>query len=192
VAAGLLRRLCGQGGFTLVELIAVMAIFMTVLTVLSMLFISGARAELDANRRFEAQQNARLALDKLRRELHCSNGITAIDDSPLPPPPATVTGIRVSLPSHCPSAGGTNALVDYEMISAGSSRWKLRRTKGTQSTDVADFFTNDDVFSYAAQSGESRALLHVELPVNVNPNEGWKTWRLADDIVLRNTLRQAP
>ena len=31
---------------------------------------------------------------------------------------------------------------------------------------------------------------HVDLPVNVNPNEGWKQWRLVDDIVLRNTLRQ--
>jgi prepilin-type N-terminal cleavage/methylation domain-containing protein len=192
VPARLLRRLRAQGGFTLVELIAVMAIFMTVLTGLSMLFMSGARAELDANKRFEAQQNARLALDKLRRELHCSNGITALDGSPLPPPPTTVTGIRVSLPSHCPSAGGVDVLVDYEMISAGSSRWKLRRTKDAASVDVADYFTNDDVFSYAIQSSESRALLHVELPVNVNPNEGWKTWRLADDIVLRNTLRQAP
>jgi len=28
--------------------------------------------------------------------------------------------------------------------------------------------------------------------VNVNPNEGWKTWRLVDDIVLRNTLRVDP
>jgi len=26
--------------------------------------------------------------------------------------------------------------------------------------------------------------------VNVYPNEGWKRWRLVDDIVLRNTLRQ--
>jgi hypothetical protein len=24
----------------------------------------------------------------------------------------------------------------------------------------------------------------------VYPNEGWKRWRLVDDIVLRNTLRQ--
>ena len=32
--------------------------------------------------------------------------------------------------------------------------------------------------------------LHVDFYVNVNPNEGWKTWRLVDDIVLRNTLRQ--
>jgi hypothetical protein len=26
--------------------------------------------------------------------------------------------------------------------------------------------------------------------VNINPIEGWKTWRLIDDIVLRNTLRE--
>jgi len=30
----------------------------------------------------------------------------------------------------------------------------------------------------------------VNFEVNRNPIEGWKTWRLVDDIVLRNTLRQ--
>jgi hypothetical protein len=50
----------------------------------------------------------------------------------------------------------------------------------------------DQVFTYTAASSDTRALLHVDFPVNVNPNEGWKTWRLVDDIVLRNTLRQDP
>jgi type II secretory pathway pseudopilin PulG len=189
VPASAVRRLRGQGGLTLVELIAVMAIFMTVLTGLSMLFMSGARAELDANQRFEAQQNARLALDKLRRELHCSSGITNVDGSALTADP--VAAIKVTLPAHCPSADGVDIAVVYEMVSAGSGRWKLRRTKDGVPVHVADHFTNDDVFTYAAQSEESRATLHVELPVNLTPNEGSKTWRLVDDIVLRNTLREA-
>ncbi|HEX2045407.1 MAG TPA: prepilin-type N-terminal cleavage/methylation domain-containing protein [Gaiellaceae bacterium] len=182
-------RLRSQRGFTLVELIAVMAIFMSVVTGLTMLFISGARAELDANERFEAQQNARLALDKLRRELHCSSGITNPDGSALGLTP--VAAIRVVLPAHCPSADGVEVAVLYEMVSAGTGRWKLRRTKDGVPVDVADHFTNDDAFTYTAQSDESRATLHVELPVNVTPNEGSKTWRLVDDIVLRNTLREA-
>jgi type II secretory pathway pseudopilin PulG len=190
MAARFLRPLRGEGGFTLVELVAVMAIFMTVLTGLSMLFMSGARAELDANQRFQAQQSARLALDKLRRELHCSSGITNVDGSALTSTP--VAAIKVSLPAHCPSADGVDTTVVYEMASAGVGRWELRRTQDGVAADVADHFTNDDVFAYTAQSVESRALLHVELPVNLDPNEGWKTWRLVDDIVLRNTLREAP
>ena len=92
-----------ESGYSLVELIAVMSIFLLILTGLTTLFASGARAEMDLNRRFEAQQNARLALDKLRRELHCSSGIKATNDTPLPTTP--VTAIKVTLPSHCPTAG---------------------------------------------------------------------------------------
>jgi Tfp pilus assembly protein PilW len=178
-----------EGGYSLVELIAVMTIFLVILTGLTTLFASGAKAELDLNRRFEAQQNARLGLDKLRRELHCSSGIKATDDTPLPATP--VTAIKVTLPSHCPTAGGQNITVIYDTALVAANRWELRRTKsGGSAVRVADYLTNDDVFTYYAQSTSSRALLHVDLPVNVNPNEGWKQWRLVDDIVLRNTLRQ--
>jgi type II secretory pathway pseudopilin PulG len=178
-----------EGGYSMVELVAVMAIFLIILTGLTTLSASGAKAELDLNRRFEAQQNARLALDKLRRELHCSSGVTGTDDLPLPSSP--VAAIKVSLPSHCPSAGGQNITVVYDTASAGANRWQLRRTKaGGTTIPIADYLMNDDVFTYFIQSTASRAKLHVDLPVNVNPNEGWKQWRLVDDIVLRNTLRQ--
>lgn len=179
-----LSRLRGQGGYSLIELVAVMAIFLMIVGGLTTLFTSGARAELDLNLRFETQQNARLAMDRLRRELHCSSGITAADGSPLPT--TAVTTIRVTLPGHCPSAGGTTTNIVYDTVSAGTSRWQVRRA----GVVLADYITNDDVFTYTAQSETSRALLHVDLPVNRNSNEGWKTWRLVDDIVLRNTLRE--
>jgi prepilin-type N-terminal cleavage/methylation domain-containing protein len=184
VTARVLSRLRGQGGYSLIELVAVMAIFLMIVGGLTTLFTSGARAEIDMNRRFEAQQNARLAMDKLRRELHCSSGITATDGSPLPTTP--VTAIRVSLPGHCPTAGGVNTQVVYETVQITSVRFEVRRA----GVEIADYITNDDVFTYAAQSAATRALLHVDLPVNLNPNEGWTTWRLVDDIVLRNTLRE--
>lgn len=186
--ARLARRLSAQVGYTLIELVVVMTIFMTVVTALASLFTAGARAELDMNRRFEAQQNARLALDRLRRELHCSSGLTALDGSPLPATP--VTAIKVSLPAQCPTAQGVATTVTYETVSVGENRWRMRRTKDAASAILADYLTNDDVFTYTAQSASGRALLHVDLPVNVYPDEGWKQWRLVDDIVLRNTLRQ--
>lgn len=185
----LVERLRGQDGYTMVELLAVLAIFLIVVTSLTTLFVSGSRAELDANRRFEAQQNARLALDRLRRELHCSSGVTNTDGSALTATP--VAAIRVSLPSHCPTAGG-GPTVDYALVAQGSSRWQLQRTQGGTTIPIADYLSEDEIFTYTAESAASRALLHVDMPVNVNPNEGWKTWRLVDDIVLRNTLREDP
>jgi prepilin-type N-terminal cleavage/methylation domain-containing protein len=176
-----------RAGYTLVELIAVLAIFLGIATALVSLFASGARAELELNRRFQAQQQARLALDKLRRELHCSNGITlgADDDAD-----GAVTQITVSLPSQCPSAQGVATSVVYATESIAADRWKLSRTKDTTTTPIADYITNGDLFTYTPQSGEGRALLHVDIPVNVYPNEGSTDWRLVDDIVLRNTLRE--
>jgi prepilin-type N-terminal cleavage/methylation domain-containing protein len=189
VRARMPRRFRGQSGYSLIELIVVLAIFLTIVTALTSLFASGSKAELDANKRFQAQQNARLALDKLRRELHCSNGITALDGSALPAPPATATAIRVSLPGHCPGAGGTPIFVNYQMVSTGTQRYELTRTVGSNTTTIADYLTVANAFQYTAQSAANRAILHVELPVNINPNEGWNDWALADDIVLRNTLR---
>ncbi len=180
-----LRRLRGERGYTLVELLVVLAIFTTVVTALVALFTSGAKAELDMNRRFEAQQNARLALDRMRRELHCASGITAT-------PNTAVSSITVALPSQCPSSGGSNISVVYDTSLVSAGRYRVRRTVSGKTVVIADYITtaSGNAFTYTPNSPSTRALLHVDFYVNINPNEGWKTWRLVDDIVLRNTLRQ--
>ena len=180
-----LRRLRGDRGYTLVELLVVLAIFTTVVTALVSLFTSGAKAELDMNRRFEAQQNARLALDRMRRELHCASGITAT-------PNTAVSSITVTLPSQCPTAGGAILSVVYDTSLVSANRYRVRRTANGTTVVIADYITtaSGNAFTYTPNSASTRALLHVDFYVNINPNEGWKTWRLVDDIVLRNTLRQ--
>jgi prepilin-type N-terminal cleavage/methylation domain-containing protein len=174
----LVRRLRAQGGYTLVELIAVMAILMIILTALTSLFVSGARAELEANRRFQAQQEARIAADRLRREVHCASNVTVAGGG---------TSVSITLPSHCATAvGGVTTTVVYatEAVAGSTQRFRLKRN----TTAVADYFTSGTVFSYGKPSGEL-GMLHLDFPVNVNPNEGWKQWRLQTDIVLRNTTR---
>jgi prepilin-type N-terminal cleavage/methylation domain-containing protein len=182
----ILQRLRRENsGYTLVELLVVLAIFTTVVTALVSLFTSGAKAELDMNRRFEAQQNARLALDRMRRELHCANGITATAG-------VAVSSIVVSLPSQCPTSGGSSIAVTYSTSLVSANRYSVRRTVNGTTVPIADYITtaNGNVFTYTPANASSRAILHVDFSVNVNPNEGWKTWHLVDDIVLRNTLRQ--
>jgi type II secretory pathway pseudopilin PulG len=53
-------------------MLVVLAILGTVLGGLAGVFTSALRAEVDMNQRFQAQQHARFALGKLRRELHCA------------------------------------------------------------------------------------------------------------------------
>ncbi len=174
----LVRRLRSQGGYTLVELIAVMAILMTILTALTSLFVSGARAELDANRRFQAQQEARVAADRLRREVHCASAVTVGGGG---------TSVSITLPGHCSTAVGgaiTTVVYSTEAVTGFTERFRLKRDTRT----VADYLTAGAVFSYGKPTGEL-GKLHLDFPVNVNPNEGWKQWRLQTDIVLRNTTR---
>ena len=65
-----------ERGYTLVEMLTVLVIFGTVMGALLTLLVQGSNAELDMNNRFQAQQDARLALDKLRRETHCASAVT--------------------------------------------------------------------------------------------------------------------
>jgi type II secretory pathway pseudopilin PulG len=180
-------RARGEGGYTLVELIAVMTILLTVLTALTALFASGAKAELDANRRFDAQQEARLAVDRMRREIHCASAVALnAADSTVVDGRTVYKRITVTLPGHCPTAGGAEATVVYDTEAVAADRYGLRRA----GTRIADHVTTSHVFAYVPPSTSTLGRLTVDLPVNVNPSEGWKRWRLTSDIVLRNTLRQ--
>ena len=74
----------------MLELVMVLAILGTVVGALTTLFVQATNAEFESNRRFQAQQGARIAIDKMRREIHCSSavtpaGATARSASPCPP-----------------------------------------------------------------------------------------------------------
>jgi len=180
VAKRLARLLRGQRGYTLIELLAVLTIFLTIVTALTALFVTGAKAELEANRRFEAQQGARIAVDRMRREIHCGSALTF----------TSASSVSITLPAGCPSAGGTQTTVVYDTASAGTNRYTLRRKKGTAAAAaITDYLTTGSIFSYVAPSTTTLGKLHVDMTVNLYPNEAWKKWRLVTDIVLRNTTR---
>src|SRR5262249_57602408 len=65
-------------GYTLVELIVVMSIMALVATPLVMSFTTGMRQEVDQTRREEAYANARLALQRLRVDIHCATGTPGV------------------------------------------------------------------------------------------------------------------
>lgn len=175
-----LPSLRGRGGYTLIELLTVLSIFLVIVTALTTLFVSGAKAELDANRRFEAQQSARIAADRMRREIHCGDALTL----------SSASSITITLPAGCPTAGGTLTTVVYDTANVSTNRYTLRRKKGSEAAvPIADYLTSGSVFSYVAPSADALGQLHVDMPVNVYPNEAWKEWGLVTDIVLRNTTR---
>jgi prepilin-type N-terminal cleavage/methylation domain-containing protein len=172
------RRLGGQAGYTMLELLMVMSILGVVIGALTTLFVQASNAEFDMNRRFQAQQSARVAIDKMRREIHCASAIT---------PTGVSSSISVTLPAQCPSAGGSQTTVTYDMNQIVSGqRYTLRRN----SVMLADFSTLQNAFNYTAPvAGTSLGKLTVTLPINTKPSDTGKQWKVVADMVLRNTTR---
>ncbi len=171
----LLRLAARQGGYSLVELLTVTLILGTVMGGLTTLFVRALNAEVDMNRRFRAQQDARIAIDRMRREIHCANSIT---------PTGTSASITVTLPAQCPTAGGSPASIVYDTQLVSANRYQLRRA----GVRLADYVTIANVFQYSTVS-QRLATLRVTLPINMMPSDAAKEWRLVADIVLRNAPR---
>ena len=170
--------LCSERGYSLVELLTVMAILGVVMTGITALLVQGANAEVDMNGRFQAQQTARVAFDKLRREGHCASV-------------ATLTG-RTQATLTLNSACGSQ--VSWCTVAVtGTTRYALYRqsgaTCGSSGVKWADYLTSGNVFTYTAQSSQSLAKLSVDLPVNVKPTRTFETYELKGDIALRNSTR---
>jgi prepilin-type N-terminal cleavage/methylation domain-containing protein len=182
-AAG--RRVASERGYSLSEMLVVLAIIGIVLGALTQLFVSASTAQVDMTKRFEAQQEMRLALDKLRREIHCANKVTGS--------PAT-SSIVISLGSYCPT-NSAGADVDVTWCTQGSGqRFALWRYNGASCSGTgrkeADYLTIDKVFTaYAPPASGGLGKLSVLLPVDVDPSDAKQSYVLKDDIALRNTLR---
>ncbi len=173
-----------EDGFTLPELITSMGILLTVMTGFTALLVSTTTAEVDMNRRFQAQTEAHLAFTKIRREVHCASAaVTAAG----PPARATLT-----MPSTCPTSGG-NTSISWCTVANGTGRYGLWRYVGSacsgSGVKVADYLTAGNAFTYYAPSTTSLAKLGVDLPVNLTPAHALRVFRLQDDIVLRNSTR---
>lgn len=168
-----------ENGYTVIELLIVMVILATVMGSLTTLFVQASTAELDLNNRFQAQHNARLALDKIRRETHCASQATV----------ASSSSVTLTLQSFCPTGNGS-----ITWCTVGSSnRFGLYRKVGTtcDATGVkwADYLTTGAVFAYTPQSATSLAKLRVDFPINLKPTKSVESYELVDEIALRNSLR---
>jgi prepilin-type N-terminal cleavage/methylation domain-containing protein len=183
-----------ERGFTLIELLVSMTILGIVVSSLIGIFTSALKDEADLNMRFQAQQDARLALETLRREMHCASAVTQATGIALTT--AATSGITLTLGSACPTAGGAATSVSW--CARGSARpWSLWRVPGSSTCPAsggvkwADSLTSGTPFSRSTvdPSGANLILVHVTLPVNVRTSGTIGTYRLSDDIALRNSTR---
>jgi type II secretory pathway pseudopilin PulG len=78
-------------------MLAVLAILGVVLAGLTQLFVSASKSQVDQTSRARVQQDGRIALDQLRRELHCGS-LTSL---------ASASSLTATLPSYCPTVPST-------------------------------------------------------------------------------------
>ncbi len=182
-----LDRFAAEDGYTLPELLAAFSILGIVLGSLIALFVSGARSEIHMNERFRAQQEARLALSRLRRDVHCAKTATVSPANPgslvsLAPP------VDTAITPYCPSAQP----VTWCTVELAANRHGLYRKQGTScdasGVRVADHLTAGSVFSYAKVVGRL-ATVGVNLPVDVDTKDARAAYRLEDSIALRKSGR---
>jgi prepilin-type N-terminal cleavage/methylation domain-containing protein len=176
-------RLRDERGYSLIELLVSMFILGTVMTSVSVLLVSATNQEVSMNRRFQAQTEARLGLDLIRREGHCAMSVN---------PSGASASVTLTIPATCPTSGG-NTSITWCTVANGANRWGLWRYPGAACSGTgkryADYLTASSIFVYTPQTVDKLAFLSVSLPVNVKPSEPRLLYKLDDDIVLRNSTR---
>jgi len=176
------RLVQDERGYSLIELVISMSILGAIMTSVSVLLVSATNAEVDMNRRFQAQTEARMGLDRLRREVHCAQSVTTSVGGAV----ATLT-----IPTTCPTSGGLSSITWCTV--ANGNRWDLWRYQGSVCSGTgrkwAGSINHAAVFSYSTSSTSSLAFLSVDLPVNVAGGKSISSYVLKDNIVLRNSTR---
>jgi len=174
-------RLRGEAGYSLVEMLTVMVIMSIVLTGITQIFISGSKAQAEQDNRFQAQLATRIALDKIRKDIHCASDLAT---------GYTTSSITLKLPSGC---GGDTSWCTVA-VTGFTSRYKLYRQTGAScgstGTMIADYLTSAAVFpQYSHAVGCScLASLRVDFPVSVKGSTR-DQYDLTDTIFLRNSTR---
>jgi prepilin-type N-terminal cleavage/methylation domain-containing protein len=191
------RTLHAQRGLTLVELLVVMTVLSLVLAPLTAAFASSFKAEVDQTNRIDAQENARLALNRLRKDIHCAHAVAGITSNTVGGQTLVLTQTNTSGVAECPGLVQTNAAsVQWcsVPVAGAPSRYTLYRENdvtqacdGSTSTFEVDYLTRSDLFSQPTCSSGHLPTVAVALPVNLEPvQRPGSTYELNDTIALRN------
>jgi prepilin-type N-terminal cleavage/methylation domain-containing protein len=178
------RRLGDEGGYNIIEMITVLSIMGIVMAGITSIFVSGSKAEGRMNRRFQAQQSARLALDRIRKDIHCASNVS----------PYATNSLTLVLPTGC---GGDTSWCTAAVAGA-TTRYALYRQSGaacssSTGTQIADYLTGPNVFpTFVAGGSGTLAALTVDFPVSLKGSNAADHYELKDTIYLRNSTRTTP
>lgn len=206
----MIGKLGDDRGFSLVEMLVVMIIMGVIMGGIVKLFTAGINSNADLNRRYQAQQDGRLALDKLRREIHGACTVSA---------PASyntaVSTVTLYYPADLCVAGSPGLTVTYctaliPLAGGVAAHYTLFRkaaaTCSSADQPIADFLTGGNIFDYLPPNSHVTALgsgaggivtsdggstlprLHIDMTLTQSTAKN-DSYHLVDDITLRNGPR---
>ena len=180
----------GEQGYSLIELLVTMVILTIVIGSLTTVFISGSSAEASLNRRFQAQQNARMGLDQMRTDIHCATAAQAQTINSYP-------GLKLAV-ANCYAATPTVSWCAV-LVTSSPARYALYRSTTTGATTctssdaarllVADYLTTSAAFTTATIPQFTLQRVAVDFKVSVNQTTTRDAYELTDSIVARNATR---
>jgi prepilin-type N-terminal cleavage/methylation domain-containing protein len=187
--------LAREDGMTLPELLTTMAILGVVLTGILGISISGLRATTDLNQRFQAQQDGRVALTKMRNDVEssCSAAVVQLNGSTVA---AGTAGDTVTLDDTCINLNGvTGTQVTWCATSAsGNAPYRLYRQVGSTcaaSTGVLEarnLTAKADFTSVITTGYHPQLTVNLPLDANLRANRAANEdlYTLNDTMMLRN------
>jgi prepilin-type N-terminal cleavage/methylation domain-containing protein len=201
VFARLRARLAQEDGMTLIELLTAMSILGLVMLGIIVMFVTGLRAETDMNTRFQAQQNARLALSSLRTEIGgaCTvtvgavagetsgSQVTLVLPNPNPNPAVNTNACGAGTTTVIWCAASANLAAPYALYrstgatcssSSGVQRASSLKCAGTAAGCTAVFVKTT--------SASMRPAVTVTFPVEANLTNNHGLYTLSDTITALN------
>ena len=201
-------RLRDERGFTLIEMVLVVSMLGVVLGGITTVFLSGSRAELNVNTRFQAQEGARLALAALRRDVH--NACTA---------KVTGTAPALQLTLSIPVTGGTPAVAPIPQEQCGTvnashitkiiwcaiamtnpnTKYALYRSTTSTCTTSSKLVANNMVTTLTGFAGFFQTTsttipfgqfqtVDVDIPISLKQGTAGVPFELKERLALRNTV----
>jgi prepilin-type N-terminal cleavage/methylation domain-containing protein len=197
-----MRRLSAQAGYTLIELIVVMALLGIVMGALVSSFASASGAQTEQLARADDQESAREALERMRTDIHCASGAEAqptLDSLGNPTGAGYTLQLSVTQNQCSGVTTGSNG-VQWCSVSVGGSttRYAVYRTTSGNCSATDALFEVDYITSYGTITGGNfwslapcstgrLQAVTVNMPVNRTPvTRPDATYDLVDTIAMRN------
>jgi prepilin-type N-terminal cleavage/methylation domain-containing protein len=208
-------RVGDESAFTMIELVVTMAILLVIFSALTGVVVSATRTETRTKMAVQAQDDGRVALDSLRRELHCASAVSVVNGSGQAVAAGTAgNGIYATVGGYCPSNGltadaaatvkvtwctlaSTVTTGDYALYRLASlSTQPTCATTGKKLVDNLATATPFCLPSTSTACGgvlkSANSLPTVHLTLQVSPNGPSSTagrFNVTDDITIRNGTR---